>query len=163
MQRKHQLLAGIAAAVVLQIAPAQVAPGVSMTVTTGQATFGRICEPFQCAPHVVPVTPSEAFLVEVYGAASQPYLLFAGPPAAGCASLPWVLGELAMDLPILLLDVGVVPDAGWPVKCGVERVGMKLEIPIGAPPGAELVLQGAAFPAAIDMPAFTRGARLTVV
>lgn len=168
MRLDRRMLVVIAGGIALQAANAQdlgvpMYTGVSMVVTdiNGHAA-GVACEPFDCKPHQLQINPGTTLLTATYGLANEPYLFFAGAPAAQCLSLPWVLGGIAMDSPTIL-DVGFVPASGLPNPCGLDTAFSKLEIPVGAPAGAQLMLQSAAWPAALDLPAFTRGVLVTVL
>lgn len=161
MRFDKRMLAVIAGAVVLQAAASQAQPGVSMAVTSQQSgTVGYACEPFTCTPHKFQVGGGDVVLVETFGLADNPYILFAGAPAPGCTPLSWVLGELAMTSPVFIIDVGIVDATGLPNQCGLDRMARKLTIPADVPSGAQLVLQTAAWPAESDLPSFSRAVML---
>lgn len=163
MTLDRQALTVIVAAIALQAAVAQ-GTGVSMKVIDGTGpTAGLICEPFDCVPHQLGIGSDSTIVIEMYGLADQPYILFAGPPGKVCLQLPWVLGGVTMQLPVSIVDVGLVPASGLPGKCGMDTATFKLELPAGLPPGAAVVLQTAAWPLTTDMPAFSRGVQLTVL
>lgn len=162
MTLDRQALTVIVAAIALQAAAAQVS-GVSMSVIDGTGTAaGKMCEPFDCTPHQLAIGADKSLVVEMYGLADLPYILFAGPPGKDCFELPWVLGGLTMDLPVSIVEVGLVPASGLPSKCGLDTATFHLPIPMGLPAGATVVLQTAAWPWMIDLPAFSRAVQLTV-
>ena len=77
-------------------------------------------------------------LVEMFGLADAPYLLFAGSPSPTCTRLPWLLGEVAMTEPVFLVAGGIVPATGLPNQCGLEIAITKIEIPDSVMPGARM-------------------------
>lgn len=152
----------IAGSMVLSAGTAQ-DPGVSMMVTTADGTSAGVrCEPFYCKPSPLDVTAGTSLLVEMFGAADAPYVLVAGSPTVGCVGLPWLLGEVALAPPVFLVDIGLVPASGLPNECGLETATTKIELPVNAPAGAQVVLQTVAWPAEMDMPALSRAVMLTV-
>lgn len=163
MKLDRRVLASLAGAFALQTGIAQDDTGVSMVVTDMNGIVaGIVCEPFDCTPNPLPITAGNVLLVEMFGLGDQPYILFAGAPLGKCYTLPWVLGGIAMDAPFIL-EVGLVPAAGFPNPCLHDMVASKIEIPDTVPVGAEVVLQTAAWSAAYLLPAFSRAVQVTIV
>lgn len=125
-------------------------------------TVGFPCEPFDCVPHQFLVGRGESLALELYGQEASPYILFAGAPGNSCYTIPWVLGAVTMEQPFLIIEVGAVPPQKYYTSCGLGTVQTALAIPDRALPGAALVLQTAAWPLDLGMPAFSRGVTLFV-
>lgn len=166
MQPNRCALALIVAAVAAQAAPAQkplVDPGVSLVVTAANGTAGFECETFLPHPLDVPVMAGEGILVDLFGLGDHPYLLLAGMPPAHPNDIPGIAGQLVMDLPLVILDYGMVPASGTPGPCGMNRIMRKIEVPWNAPFGAQLVLQALAVRVAPAEWTFSRAVQLTVM
>ena len=162
MNLSYNSLAVLAATFALQAAPCQ-NYGVSMSVTSsGGEQVGYMSEQFDCTPSSLIVDVGSALWVEMYGLADSAYILFAGAPSANCYTLPWVLGGISMEPPFMILEVGLVPAAGYLSKCGMDTAATKLPIGSNAPYGAQIVLQTAAWSSNYDLPGFSRGVMLTV-
>lgn len=164
--KTDSMLVAIAGALALQVAAAQSplpsVPGVSLRVAGTSGAVGSMCEMFDCTPHHLAVDSGEYVLVEMFGMADQPYILFAGEPTTACIAFDWALGGLVSLPPWIVVDIGLVPASGLPGKCGMDTATMKLGVPDPTPAGAALTLQVAAWPLAFDMPAFSRGVTLVV-
>lgn len=123
-------------------------------------SVGFACEPFQCVPHQFTVERGDIASLEMYGKAESPYILFAGAPSGSWYTIPWVLGAVTMEPPFLIVEVGMVPTTKNVTACGLGIVRTALPIPVKIPSGVQLVLQTAAWPLDLGMPAFSRGVTL---
>lgn len=168
MNFTHPILLAVAAAVVAQgveaqvrSTPSEVPSGVSMRITDVQGeSVGFACEPFARVPNQISIVRGDAAAVDMYGLAKSPYILFAGAPSSSCYTIPWVLGGLTMEPPFVIIEVGMVLPTGQPNACGLDAVNTVLQVPVKVPSGVEVVLQTAAWPADLGMPAFSRGVKL---
>lgn len=130
-------------------------------INTEGDTAGFACEPFVRVPHDFTVLRGTPLAVEMFGRGKSPYILFAGAPSASCYVIPWVLGGVTMEPPFLIVEVGFVPPTAYPTACGLDVASTVVPIPDKVPSGVQLVLQTAAWPLDLGMPAFSRGVTLS--
>lgn len=164
IHRSLTVLAGLVAAqaAVGQGLPGAPLGGVSMRVVTRDHDKGYMCERFQCTPHEVLADAGERVLFEMYGLAGEPYILFAGAQAKTCYGLPWLQGGIAVDLPMLIVEVGQIEWAGNPSACGLHVAATKVQIPDAAAGGAQLVFQASAWSNVDGEVGVSRPTKLTV-